>query len=230
MNALAAIIVISIAWALVPGRSPWDRAAIPPSLREMIHARAAMVPPFAHEDSVLADPHRWPETQQFAGKHCELSITSHSYDVGGTHKSLSTVRPGYLLHLAYVCRFPDGRELAFGPSYDWDRDGRLWRRTWYEPDTVMFRSASYVTYPSTHLLEHAFARRKQDVGSADSVIIFTEDFDRKGRLVGIAYEVHQGTQKSRFWWEGEPVSEAHWRKLRGRLLGMAFAKRGSVAW
>jgi hypothetical protein len=230
MKALAAIMAISLVWVVVPGRSPWERASISRPLREMIHVSAALVPPFAHEDSALADPREWTDAKEFAGRHCELSIVSTDYDVVITHKSLSTVRPGYGLHLAYVCRSPNGQELSLGPSYSWDRDGRLWRRTWYEPDTVMFLSTSYSTYPSGRLLEQASARRRQNIWNADSLIVFTEDFDRKGRLVGLAYEIHHGAQKDQFWWEGRPVSEAQWRKFRGELLRTAFAQRGSVTW
>lgn len=121
MKALTAIMAISLVWVVVPGRSPWDRAAIPPSLREMIHARAALVPHFAHEDPALAEPHQWTDAKQLAGEHCELSIISTGYDVAGTHKSLSSVRPGNELHLAYVCRLPNDQELSLGPSYSWDR-------------------------------------------------------------------------------------------------------------
>ena len=97
-KALAVIIGISLAcilsWRAEAGGSRWDDAAIPRSLRDVLHTSAAMVPPFEHEDSTLTDPKRWPESREFAGRQCELSIFSTSNDAIRIHKFLSTVRPG----------------------------------------------------------------------------------------------------------------------------------------
>ena len=89
----------------------------------------------------------------------------------------------------------------------------------------MFRSTSYVTYPSGQLLEYGSAIRKQDMSSLDGLTMLSEYFDRKGRLIGISHEISGAVPDNQFWWKGRRVSEDQWIKSRMEVLRAVHEKR-----
>jgi hypothetical protein len=194
----------------------------------MIHLKSVAVPPYEHDDSLYlyTDPYRWPESKVILGREFALSITKSSDDVFSTHKSMSTVSADrYIkrLHLCYVSRWGKRGDLVVGPSYYWNEYGRLWQRVWYDPDTVTFRSTLYATYPSGQLFQYATAMRNQDISRVDSLIKFTEFFDRDGGLIGVSHV--GGSRESQFWWKGLPISADQWNKSRGALFKAAFDRK-----
>jgi hypothetical protein len=221
----AACVFLSCAAAVEPmgvTHSAWEWAGLPHPVREMIHARAELVPPYGHEDPKLLDPRQWPESTDFVGRRFVLNVGASQGDVASTHKSVKTVRPGWSFSLVYSNEWKGWRSgtLAVGPSYHWNEFGRLDRRTWFEPDTVRFRSKQYVTYPSGALLKYSVGERAQDMEHPDSLTMFTEYFDRHGRLLGVEYVVRRGGRVSRelSWWQGRPVSGAMWGQAVNQLF------------
>ena len=152
---------------------------LPAHVRPLVHERAAGVPPFAHEDSLLADPKAWPAAMTLGGKRCVLQITSSNSGVGSSHKTLATVWPGDTLNLRYQYRGAR-RDLVFGPSYFWDGNGRLWARGWTEPDSGALRCVLYTTNDAGALLGYHLSSRKFQPTSTDTLLSLSEYFDRKG--------------------------------------------------
>lgn len=205
--------------------SVWNRAGLPKPIRGMIHTTASKVPPFQHDDSVLQNPNDWPESMEFAGKRFIRSIIASSAAGTSAHQSMATVPAGQGVHISYV--YVSGNAgIVIGPSYSWNEHGRLWRRAWYEPDTVMVRSTRHATYPSGRVLEYTVARRRQDMGRPDRAFVFTEYFDPKGNLVGVG---HETSGRNQYWWEGKAVPESDWDNLRRALFQSMAAEEAGQA-
>lgn len=199
------------------GPSLWEKAALPAHIRPLIHERAIAVPPFAQEDSTLADPKAWAKEIRLGGKRCFLQITSNNSGVGSRHKTLATLWAGDTLNLKYQCRAA-GRDLVYGPSYFWDSNGRLWARGWTEPDSSTLRYTLHTTYDGGTLLGYHVSRRKLQPTSADTLLSLSEYFDRKGKLAGFSHQMSVGkSNESQWWWGGKLVSEDEWRAARVEL-------------
>lgn len=223
MKAQVAVLCLSLACAtpVQAGQSLWEKAALPTHVRPLIHERAAGVPPFAHEDSSLADPKAWPATMTLGGKRCTLQITSNNSGVGSSHRTLATVWPGDTLNLKYQCPGA-GRDLVFGPSYFWDGNARLWARGWTEPDLGTLRYVLYTTHDAGTLLGYHVSCRKFQPTSTDTLSSLSEYFDRKGKLAGFSYQMSVGkSNDSQWWWDGKQLSESDWRAARLKLFQSA---------
>lgn len=223
MKTRVAVLCLSLACATTveAGPSLWEKAALPAHVRPLVHERAAGVPPFAHEDSLLADPKAWPAAMTLGGKRCVLQITSSNSGVGSSHKTLATVWPGDTLNLKYQYRGAR-RDLVFGPSYFWDGNGRLWARGWTEPDSGALRYVLYTTNDAGALLGYHLSSRKFQPTSTDTLLSLSEYFDRKGKLAGFSYQMSVGKiSESQWWWAGMPVSEDDWREARLKLFKSA---------
>lgn len=207
------------------GPSLWEKVDLPPHVRPVIHERANAVPPFAHEDSTLADPKAWPKEIELGGKRCVLQITSNNSGVGSNHKTLATLWPGDTLNLKYQCRRA-GKDLVFGPSYFWDSNGRLWARGWTEPDSAALRYSLYTTYDAGTLLGYHVSSRRLQPASTDTLLTLSEYFDRKGKLAGFSHQMSVGkANESQWWWGGKQVSEDEWRAARVELYRAARKTR-----
>lgn len=214
----AALWLCLLAWIPVQARAAWDRSAIPSPLREMIHTRAAEVPPFPHEDSTLIDRQAWPPFINLIGKRFALSIVVRDKDGVGSRRSLAEVPAGTALALSYVNAEGPGDLLA-GPSYSWDESGRLVNRVWYEPDTVSYRASRYSTYSSGKLSEYELSTRRQWPGPDDTLAVLTECFEEGGALAGFSYDLYRGGKKdSQWWWGGAPVTARAWVAYRKALF------------
>jgi hypothetical protein len=184
----------------------------------LIHTTAAEVPPFPHEDSTLVDPHAWRPFFDAVGKRFNLTILVRVNNVSSPRRSLADVPRGAPLTLSYVNAGGPG-DLYAGPSYSWNERGGLISRTWYEPDTVRYRSSRYSTYDSGKLSEYELSTRKQWPEEGDTLAVLTECFEEGGALAGFSYDVYAGGRKdSQWWWGGAPVTFREWAAYRIALL------------
>lgn len=192
----------------------WNRSALPTSLRAQVHLNAGEVPPFPEPDSTRKNPTSWPPEFDAVGKHFALTIDARKGNDRTAPKTLANIPPGAAITLTYVNAQGPGDLLA-GPSYQWDATGRLTQRTWYEPDTLQFRSSRYATYPSGHLKSYERSTRKQQPGPDDTLTVLTEYFEESGALAGFSYDrFGGGVKQSQWWWAGTPVSAREWEAYR----------------
>lgn len=202
-------------------QSVWDAADLPDSLRAMIHLTSAELPPYPMEDSTLVDPLQWPDSVAFLNRWFYLEVTATKADVQ-VWGSKRVIRPGWALHLGYSrpwkgSRKLGGPDLAVGPSYAWNETGRLYRRIWYEPDTVTYRSIGYVTRPSGALFMYGVSEREADPEVEHHLMESAEYFEQDGKLVGFSYK--RTGEPSRFYWKGRSVSSAEWDERYKNMLG-----------
>ena len=207
------LLLLACAWTgHARSQSIWDGAALPDSLRAMIHLNSADLPPFPKEDSTLVDPHQWPDSVVFLNRWYYLDVQATQYDLA-VWGNKRVIRPGWALYLGYSRQWKTARrigpfDLAAGPAYSWNEKGRLWRRTWYEPDTVTYRQIGYVTRPSGTLFIYSLAEREADPEVEHHLKEFAEYFGRDGELLGFSYK--KTGERSRYWWNGRPESETDW--------------------
>lgn len=142
-----------------------------------------------------------------------LYVTGARFDVAVSSKTLRGFPSGYTLHLGYECNAAVGK-LAFGPSYSWYKSGIIWRRTWYEPDTVYFRSTGYDYYPTGEIQGYRTGYRRQDMRAVDTLITLDEYFERGGELAGFRYRGAGGQQ---YYWRGKPISGEGMRRKLSKL-------------
>ena len=139
---------LACATTVEAGLSLWEKAALPAHVRPLVHERAAGVPPFAHEDSLLADPKAWPAAMTLGGKRCVLQITSsNSGSVPATRRSRRCGRGIPARSQVPVPR--SATRPGVWAGYFWDGNGRLWARGWTEPDSGA--PGTFSTRPTTQV-------------------------------------------------------------------------------
>lgn len=210
MKRLLAALLLTCAYTghSYASQSVWDGAALPESLRATIHLTSADLPPFPNEDPSLLDPQQWPDSVALLGKWFYIWGTATRSDEEVAFGRKRLIRPGWALYLGYqsLKKFVDPAAYPGGPAFSWNEKGRLWRRTWYTPDTVTYRSVSYITRPSGALLSYGVAERRPRASSR--LMQFTEYFGQDRALLGFSYKMTG--QSGRYWWKGQSVSPSEW--------------------
>jgi hypothetical protein len=146
---------------------------------------------------------------EFAGMHCHLMVHAYRYDLEEVGTRLKDLKPGWGVWLSYIYGNWGPGEMTFGPAYGWDEKGRLFRKAWYEPDSINFIQ-TYLSYFDTgEILEYSHSRRPQRMHPGDPFLSFDEIFGRDGRMAGFSYETASGKQ---FWWMGQLLPEETWRR------------------
>jgi hypothetical protein len=201
-------------------QSAWDKAALPDSLRAIIHLNAADVPSLPPLDSTFLDPLQWPDSVTFLDRWFYLNFSSTQADVVYTGDKKQVIRPGRRVHLGYGSPWKTSQlgirfDLPGGPGCSWNEFGRLYRRSWCEPDTVTFHRVFYETYPSGALATYGVGEREADIQVARNYIRFRGNFSPDGKLLGLCYT--KTGQADQYWWKGRPISKAEWDK-RDRQL------------
>jgi len=214
---LAFLVSPAAAVPTAAGASPrastrWDRASLPPALRERVHFAAGDVPAFPMDDRRLLRPKGWPETMTIGGVACALRIHAWDDDDAVAVASLKDVEEDNRVMLFYdtaTSRW-NAASAGWGPRYLWNEHGKLIQRIWYEPDSSRLLTHDYTYYKDGQLLGYSrrSERRRQASAplSGNPYEFLSEFFAKDGRLIAVAYEkMNARSRDSVYAWQGAVI-------------------------
>jgi YD repeat-containing protein len=208
---LASLVLVAVpALLLAEARKPWNRAALPTSIRGRVHFAAAQVPAFPMGDRRLDKAENWPATMTIGGIPCVRRIHAWDDDDAVALASLKDAEPEHRLMLFYDHAGSgwNSANAGWGPRYTWNAQRKLIERLWYEPDSTRLVTHDYTYYRSGRLLGYSVRKepRKHARISAKPYEFLSQFFDDDGKLIAIAYEkMSTDSRDSVYAWMGAVV-------------------------
>jgi hypothetical protein len=202
----------------------WDRAKFAEPVRARVHLTTEELPALALEDSLLADPARWPAAWAFGATTCSLHVQMVVGEALISVPSFRDVRPGVAFGLSYAC---SSEEEAPGPHYIWSRSRALLERYWLTPDSDRAIVTGRQYYLSGEPLRYYQRNDSKDPEWADPIgpyEWYEEFFDRAGNLLGCGYAKMTPDRERDLacYWAGEEISHDRYRTLKRELYAAAF--------
>jgi hypothetical protein len=200
----------ALACASTQGAPRWDRALLPPSIRDRVHFVARDVPAFPMDDRRLLQPKSWPETMTIGGVACALRIHAWDDDDAVAAASLADVEENSRVMLFYDTASSrwNAANAGWGPRYLWNEKGKLIQRLFYEPDSSRLVTHDYTYYKDGQLLGYSrrAERRRPMRLSGSPYEYLSEFFSKDGRLIAVAHEnMSDRSRDSVYAWMGAMI-------------------------
>lgn len=199
-----------------PGRTEGEFAAVPESVRALLHPSTALLPAFPNESPAALDPSRWAPSVRDSDRVCVLELRTY---VRGTPVTLSDIRqrkPGQSLSARYLCGSRAWRGPRYaGPFYVWDGHDALVERSYRVTDGTRYREDLY-QYRGNGLV-WAYRHRERNEDQSGSFFMLDEYYDPDGKLAGFSMERTAPDSLALRWRRGAVVEDEAFRKWAGEF-------------